>query len=91
MICRYVDGEPAAELLERRWFAAQRAAKNAQSECDVLLEVLALAEDAWRRARTKMVELESLRDALGEQLAALDGFRDKPSDTLRPSPVMSAA
>jgi hypothetical protein len=28
MIPRYVDGEPAAALLERRWFAAFKAASD---------------------------------------------------------------
>lgn len=89
MTYRYVD-EVTAELLERRWFAALRAAKRVQTECDVLLGVLELAEDAWRRSRAQLVELETLRDALGEQLAALDGPRAKSRDDGRPV-VMSAA
>jgi hypothetical protein len=40
------DGTPAAELLERRWFAAQSAARSLQSECDLLFEALMLAEAA---------------------------------------------
>jgi hypothetical protein len=40
MTNRYVDGEPAAELLERRWFAALRAARSVQADCEVLLGVL---------------------------------------------------
>jgi hypothetical protein len=80
MIYRYVDGEPRAELLERRWFAAQRAAQSVQAECEVLLGVLELAEESWRRARAQLTELETLRDALGEQLAAMDELADKSSD-----------
>ena len=90
MIDRYVDGEPAAELLERRWFAALRAARSMQAECDVLLGVLELAEDAWRQARARLVELETLRDALGEQLTCVD---ERQRSDVRPLPrvVMSAA
>lgn len=90
MINRYVDGEPAAELLERRWFAALRAAKSVQAECEALLEVMEMAEEAWRRTRLKLAELETLRDALGEQLSALDAQRTQPYDAA-PLAVMSAA
>jgi hypothetical protein len=69
----YMESESAAELLERRWFAALKAARTAQAECDVLLGVKELAEDAWRQTQGRLMELESLRDALGEQLAVLDG------------------
>jgi len=90
MIDAYAEGEPAAEFLERRWFAAMRAAKSAQHECEVLLGVMELAEDAWRSARARQVELETLQDALGEQLAASDGRRVEPRETA-PRAVMSAA
>jgi len=90
MINRYVEGEPAAELLERRWFAALRAAKSAQAECEALMEVMQIAEQAWRRTRSKLSELETLRDALGEQLAAMDGSRQNPCGRER-LVVMSAA
>ena len=62
----------AAERLERRWFAAQRAASEARSECETLLEVRAMADAAWRSARLRLAELEALRDALGDELASLD-------------------
>jgi hypothetical protein len=90
MIDRYVDGEPAAELLERRWFAALRAARSVQAECEVLLGVMELAEDAWRRARARLVELETLRDALGEQLTCVDAQRHSDARPAQPA-VMSAA
>jgi hypothetical protein len=90
MSYRYVDSELTAELLERRWFAAQRAAKSVQAECDGLLEVLELAEDAWRRSRAQLVELETLRDALGDRLAAIHGSRGAPPETAE-SEMMSAA
>jgi hypothetical protein len=77
---RYVDEEGAAELLERRWFAASGAAKNLKAECDVLLGVLQLSEDAWRRACAQLAQLEAFRDELGKQLAVLEepcaAFRD---------------
>ena len=72
MINRYVDGEPAAALLERRWFAAFKAASGVRAECETLLESMALAQTAWNRARARLAELEALRDALGEELEALD-------------------
>ncbi len=72
MTARDLDAEPAAELLERRWFAASGAINNLKSECDALLAGLELAEQAWRRARTRLAHLEALRDALGDQLASMD-------------------
>lgn len=89
-IDRQVDGDAAAELLERRWFAAVRAARAIEGECEVLMGVMELTEDAWRRARAQLVELETLRDALGEQLAGLDGPRAEPRESLGRA-VMSAA
>jgi hypothetical protein len=85
MIKRYVDGEPAAVLLERRWFAAFKAASGVRTECEALLESMAITQTAWSRARVRLSELEALRDALEEELDAL-GERETESDT-----VMSAA
>ena len=68
----YVDEEPAAQILERRWFATLAAVKNLQAECEVLLGVVYLAVDDWRRTRAKLTQLEALREALGERLAAMD-------------------
>jgi len=64
------DAEPAAELLQRRWFAAAAAAKSLEAECEVLLEVLEISRQAWRAARAQLARLETLRDTLGDQLAA---------------------
>jgi hypothetical protein len=69
------DGSPAVELLERRWFAALRAASIAKAECDVLMGVLERAESAWRRAHLRAAEMECLRDTLGEQLEDLSDKR----------------
>ena len=72
MIKRYVDGEPAAVLLERRWFAAVAAANAMHSECEVLSAVVQQAEADLRHAQARLATLEALRDGLGAQLAALD-------------------
>ena len=93
MIDGYTDRDTAANLLERRWFSSITAVRTAEAECEVLREVLELAESAWRRARTQLAELECLRDALGDELAALDGCEaPAPASVLpRPRRVMSAA
>jgi hypothetical protein len=88
------DRDAAANLLERRWFSSISAVRAAQAECEVLREVMELAESAWRRARTQLVELENLRDALDDELAALDAceFPAQTSNFARSSPrIMSAA
>jgi chemotaxis methyl-accepting protein methylase len=82
MTNRYMDGHPAAEMLERRWFAAFKAASAARAECEALLEAIEITEAAWARSREQLAKLESLRDTLGEELAELDG---------QPLKVMSAA
>jgi hypothetical protein len=90
MIDRYIDRDQAANLLERRWFSSIAAVRAAQAECEVLREVVELAEKAWRRSRTQLAEIEALRDALGDQLTALDEYEAAGS---RPATrrVMSAA
>jgi hypothetical protein len=64
------EHDTAAALLERRWFASIAAVRAMHAECDVLREVMERTEEAWRRARSELSRLESLRDALAE---ALDG------------------
>ena len=76
MIDRCADRDAAANLLERRWFSSIAAARAMQAECELLREVVDLAEAAWQRARTQLAEIEMLRDALGEQLASLDEGED---------------
>jgi hypothetical protein len=90
MINRYVDGEPAAALLERRWFAAFKAASGVRAECETLLESMALTQTAWSRARSRLAELEALRDALEEELESLDEHQVRMAGEA-PSPAMSAA
>jgi hypothetical protein len=90
MINRYTDRDAAANLLERRWFAAFKAASGVRAECEALLESMALTQAAWGRARARLSELEALRDALGEELEALDeGEGVAPAEDSRE--VMSAA
>jgi hypothetical protein len=90
MVNRYVDGDAAANLLERRWFAAFKAASGVRAECEALLESMALSQVAWSRARARLAELESLRDALGEELEAMDE-REQQIAAEEPDTVMSAA
>jgi hypothetical protein len=93
MIDGYTVPDPAANLLERRWFSSITAVRTAEAECEVLREVMEMAESAWRRARTQLAELECLRDALGDELAALDACEPPAPIPTRPRPrrVMSAA
>jgi len=72
---RCVGDEATAEIMERHWFAALHAAKTAQAECEALLGAMRESENAWKQALARAVELETLRDMLGEQLAMLDGSR----------------
>jgi hypothetical protein len=90
MTNRHMDSDAAADLLQRRWFAAFKAASAVRAECEVLLETIALAEAAWSRSRLRLRELEALRDALGEELEALDE-REAVTPTENSSEVMSAA
>jgi hypothetical protein len=90
MAKRYMDSDAAADLLERRWFAAFKAASGVRTECEALLESMAVMQTAWSRARVRLSELEALRDALGEELEALDQPGEL-SSAERPSAVMSAA
>jgi len=91
MIDRYIDRDVAANLLERRWFSSIAAVRAAQAECKVLREVMDMAEKAWRDARTELVEIEALRDELGEQLAALDEYEAGGASAEAPRRIMSAA
>ena len=70
---READEDVAAVLLERRWFAAFKAASTARAECEALLDAMDARERALNEARIRLAELEMLRDSLGEQLASLDG------------------
>jgi hypothetical protein len=90
MVNRYLDGDAAANLLERRWFATFKAASGVRAECEALLESMAVIQVAWSRARARLAELEALRDALGEDLEALDE-REEQAAAEESNTVMSAA
>jgi hypothetical protein len=91
MIHRKPDGDAAAAMLERRWFASITAARAMRAECETLREVMEMAESAWRRARTELVRLERLCDALGEELAEIDGPCEEPAQPARNPPSMISA
>jgi hypothetical protein len=74
---RYMEVGAAAEMLERRWFAAFKAASVARAECEALVEALNMTQAAWNEARNRLVKLETLRDALGDELAELDGQKEE--------------
>ena len=73
---RHQDGDAADEMLERRWFAAFKAASVARAECEALVEALQTTEAAWNEARKRLVKLESMRDALCEELDERDGQQE---------------
>jgi hypothetical protein len=91
MSTRYADGDAAAEMLERRWFATNKNAEALRSECDLLREVVAAAEADWRRALAQLAELENLRDALGDELSRIDEQYPQPAAQVLRRSVMSAA
>jgi hypothetical protein len=84
------DGQPSAELSQRRWFAAVAAVRGLQTECALLFEAALLADTAWRRARDQLGELEAIRDVLERELCAVDA---PPVERREPKPraKMSAA
>jgi hypothetical protein len=66
------EGDAAADRLERRWFAAFKAASDARGECEALLGEIERVERAWHHARIRLADLEAVRDLLGEELARAD-------------------
>jgi len=64
----YEDDDAVPNLIERRFFAATDAVRMTQVECDVLREVAGLAIQSWREARTRLAELEALREGFGREL-----------------------
>jgi hypothetical protein len=83
--------DAAAELLERRWFAAFRAASNARSECEALLDQMEALEAAWCSARSRLAESEMLRDSLGEELMQLESRHAPAHEAGSYRPAVSAA
>jgi len=78
------DDDTADYLMERRWFAIDRAAARLENECATLAAVLKMAEDAWRGARSRLVELEAIRDALGQEMVRRRHAAEPP---LRETPL----
>lgn len=91
MIDRDAEGDAAASLLERRWFASITAVRAKQAECEVLREVMEMAEEAWRRARSQIAQLEAVRDALGDELAARDGLPRESAAAAQTERAVSSA
>jgi hypothetical protein len=87
---RYMEGDAAAEILERRWFAAYKTAEAMRADCETLRKDMELAQVRLRRASGRLAELEAMRDALGEEYAAMHerDCAEKPDASRR---VMSAA
>jgi predicted nucleic acid-binding Zn-ribbon protein len=67
--------DPAANLLERRWFAALAKVKALQDECELMREVMVMAERAYRDARMQLAGLEIQCDGLSERLERLEETR----------------
>lgn len=80
MTVNQLPGEAGADLLERRWFAAYKAASMARADCEILLEAMESTQAAWLRGRERLIELETLQYALGEQLAALDALQNEQAE-----------
>jgi hypothetical protein len=91
MVTWHTEGDAAENLLERRWFAANTAAARLRAECEVLRDVMELAQAEWRGARARLDRLEALRDALGDDLANLDGQQVPMAAEVVDPGVMSAA
>ena len=79
MHTRFEEDEGTRALMERRWFALHRAAGRLRHECEVLAGVMQATQDDWREAHSQLREIEATRDALGEELARLDGARPAPA------------
>jgi hypothetical protein len=72
MQASFEEDDVAAALVERQWFAVDRAAGRLRDECEALGEVMRLAEAARRDARCRLEQIEALRNALGQELAHRD-------------------
>jgi hypothetical protein len=91
---KVAEGDPAAERLERRWFAAFTAASKARAECELLLDEMERVELRWQHARVRLAGLEELRDCLCDQLSGLHLDQEQPQAAVEScdiADVMSAA
>jgi hypothetical protein len=75
VLAGFDDDEAGRGAIERRWFALDRAAGRLRHECDGIAELLQATQHAWRDARSRLSDLEALRDALGEELSRQDTCR----------------
>ena len=64
------ENESDSVLLERRWFAAHKAAQAMRVECEILREVMDTAQANWRDAMTRLANLDALCDALEDQYSS---------------------
>lgn len=85
------DDDAVPNMVERRFFATLAAVQTLKGECEVLRDVMELAEEAWRAARTRLVDLESLSDELGMQLSDVNRKLTQGSGSSRGRFVLSAA
>ncbi len=73
------ENESDSVLLERRWFAAHKAAQATRVECAILREVMDTAQANWRDAMTRLANLDALCAALEEQYVSfVDHSRATP-------------
>ena len=63
------ENESDAVLLERRWFAAHKAAQALKVECAILRDIKDTAQANWRDATAKLADLDALCAALEHQYA----------------------
>jgi hypothetical protein len=64
------ENESDSVLLERRWFAAHKAAQGMRVECEILREVMNTAQANWRDAMARLANLDALCDALEDQFVS---------------------
>lgn len=58
------DDSAGAASLERRWFYAHNLMESARHECEILREVMEVAQANWREAVGRLRSLEALNQAL---------------------------
>jgi hypothetical protein len=87
MLSGNAEGDAAADLLERRWFASMAAARAKQAECEALREVMTTAKASWSDSRAELLRIEALRDALADAVAGLAAERTALCLRFAPEPV----
>jgi hypothetical protein len=64
------EGTTAATILERRWFIAHQHAEALRNECEVLREVVQVAQANWREASARLASMQALCTALSEEFSS---------------------